>query len=74
MMTELFCGSVSSDIAEEMQKASGFKLGKLPVRYLGVPLITSKLNYFDCKPLIGRITTGMQRLFLLPVDYNQSSL
>jgi hypothetical protein len=47
MMTELFCGGVSSDIAEEMQKASGFKLGKLPVRYLGVPLITSKLNYFD---------------------------
>jgi hypothetical protein len=32
-----------------------FGEGKLPVRYLGVPLISKKLN--DCKPIVERSTT-----------------
>ncbi|XP_028097019.1 uncharacterized protein LOC114296888 [Camellia sinensis] len=33
-----------------------FKEGTLPVKYLGVPLITTKLRATDCAPLIDRIT------------------
>ncbi|KAL0394538.1 UNVERIFIED_CONTAM: hypothetical protein Slati_4420000 [Sesamum latifolium] len=33
----------------------GFQQGTLPVRYLGVPLITSKLSLADCAPLIQKI-------------------
>ena len=29
-----------------------FTIGRLPVRYLGVPLVTKKLSASDCKPLI----------------------
>nr|GFA75187.1 RNA-directed DNA polymerase, eukaryota, reverse transcriptase zinc-binding domain protein [Tanacetum cinerariifolium] len=29
-----------------------FAIGKLPAKYLGVPLITKKINATDCKPLI----------------------
>ncbi|KAJ0572336.1 putative reverse transcriptase zinc-binding domain-containing protein [Helianthus annuus] len=32
-----------------------FKEGELPVRYLGVPLISSKLMYKDCKVLVDRL-------------------
>jgi hypothetical protein len=32
------------------------KEGKLPVRYLGVPLISSRLSYADCRGLLERIT------------------
>ncbi|GJS94754.1 RNA-directed DNA polymerase, eukaryota, reverse transcriptase zinc-binding domain protein [Tanacetum coccineum] len=32
-----------------------FAIGKLPVRYLGVPLITKKVNATDCKPLIDKV-------------------
>ncbi|GJX32724.1 RNA-directed DNA polymerase, eukaryota, reverse transcriptase zinc-binding domain protein [Tanacetum coccineum] len=32
-----------------------FAIGRLPVRYLGVPLITKKINATDCKPLIDKV-------------------
>ncbi|GFS38461.1 hypothetical protein Acr_00g0057580 [Actinidia rufa] len=35
----------------------GFLCGTLPVRYLGVPLISTKLIAGDCSPLIDKITT-----------------
>ena len=39
---------------EEIHKVTGFKLGTLPVRYLGVPLATRKLR--DCATLVEKIT------------------
>ncbi|GJV77011.1 hypothetical protein Tco_1508595 [Tanacetum coccineum] len=32
-----------------------FAIGKLPARYLGVPLITKKISSIDCKPLIDKV-------------------
>lgn len=32
-----------------------FKVGKLPVRYLGVPLITRRIGVKDCKCLIDKV-------------------
>ena len=37
-----------------------FPRGTLPVRYLGVPLITSKLNASNCKPLVDSITARIR--------------
>jgi len=34
----------------------GFKEGFLPIKYLGVPLLSTKLNHEDCKNMIARIT------------------
>jgi hypothetical protein len=36
------------------------RAGSLPVRYLGMPLITGKLTYNDCFPLIEKITTRIR--------------
>ncbi|GFZ12923.1 violaxanthin de-epoxidase-like protein [Actinidia rufa] len=49
-----------SGVMETQKKAIldilGFREGKMPVRYLGLALLTSKLKYSDCLPLIERIT------------------
>ncbi|KAI3474506.1 hypothetical protein Pfo_029416 [Paulownia fortunei] len=37
-----------------------FKEGNLPVRYLGVPLITSRLRANDCKALVDKITARVR--------------
>ncbi|GKG54195.1 hypothetical protein Tco_0557718, partial [Tanacetum coccineum] len=39
----------------ELLKILPFKCGKLPVRYLGVPLLAKKLSVKDCKPLIDKV-------------------
>ena len=38
----------------------GFPIGSLPIKYLGVPLITTKLSYGDYLPMIERITSRIQ--------------
>lgn len=35
-------------------------MGELPVRYLGVPLITSRLRHSDCRPLLERILSRIR--------------
>ncbi|XP_020262884.1 uncharacterized protein LOC109838865 [Asparagus officinalis] len=37
-----------------------FSEGVLPLRYLGVPLITKRLSWLDCSPLISRISSQFQ--------------
>lgn len=32
-----------------------FKEGKLPIRYLGVPLVTKKIGISDCKQLVDKV-------------------
>ncbi|CAN0924228.1 hypothetical protein LINGRAHAP2_LOCUS34045 [Linum grandiflorum] len=39
-----------------MQAVLGFQVGELPVRYLGVPLVSGRLKAADCKGLIDKIT------------------
>ena len=35
-------------------------MGSLPVRYLGVPLVTRKLTANDCAPLVEKITARIK--------------
>src|SRR4051812_21762551 len=55
--SELFCGGIAEDIQAQLVSFVHLKLGTLPLRYLGVPLISGKLKDKDCKPLLGRITS-----------------
>ncbi|KAL0300290.1 UNVERIFIED_CONTAM: hypothetical protein Scaly_3051900 [Sesamum calycinum] len=45
----------ATQVQQQIQSIFGFPQGTLPVRYLGVPLITSKLSLADCAPLILKI-------------------
>ncbi|GKV06257.1 hypothetical protein SLEP1_g18157 [Rubroshorea leprosula] len=57
---ELFCCRISNSTIQCLIESYGFKLGILPVRYLGVPLITERLTDADLKPLITKITARIQ--------------
>lgn len=51
----IFFGSLSGGEQEMILNIIPFAVGKLPVRYLGVPLITKKISIQDCKPLIDKV-------------------
>lgn len=54
--SNIFFSGVPPTIKQAILDALHFQEGSLPVRYLGVPLISTKLKYADCKALIDRIT------------------
>ncbi|KAK1406254.1 hypothetical protein QVD17_41545 [Tagetes erecta] len=52
--TVFFC-NVNLSVRLEILNILPFEEGKLPVKYLGVPLIASRLLYRDCKVLVERL-------------------
>lgn len=54
-MSDVFFGDVQATIKEQVLNILHFK-GHLSVRYLGVPLISGKLKYQECVPLIDKMT------------------
>ena len=48
-------GSVNEEIKKDILEIVPFKVEKLPVRYLGVPLITRRIGVKDCKCLIDKV-------------------
>ena len=55
--SNVFFSGVQYSTREEILLMLGFKEGFLPVRYLGVPLLSTKLKHIDCKTMIDRITS-----------------
>ncbi|GJZ45184.1 RNA-directed DNA polymerase, eukaryota, reverse transcriptase zinc-binding domain protein [Tanacetum coccineum] len=50
----VFCGSLNDDTKRDISSIFSFKEGKLPMRYLGVPLVTKKIGVLDCKQLVDK--------------------
>ncbi|XP_042012244.1 uncharacterized protein LOC121760673 [Salvia splendens] len=50
-------GKLPTRDLEEIKSIFGFPLGSLPVKYLGVPLASSKLNIMHYSPLIDKIAS-----------------
>ncbi|GKB72091.1 hypothetical protein Tco_0933503 [Tanacetum coccineum] len=51
----IFFGGLTSAEQQNILDIIPFSIGKLPVRYLGVPFITKKLSTSDCKPIISKV-------------------
>lgn len=51
----VFFGGLSIEEQINILNILPFAIGKLPMRYLGVPLITKKISAVDCKPLIEKV-------------------
>jgi hypothetical protein len=51
----IFCAGISDRRKEILLTDLGMKKGHLPVRYLGVPLISSRLSVSDCSILLDKI-------------------
>ncbi|KAL2235467.1 UNVERIFIED_CONTAM: hypothetical protein Sindi_1278900 [Sesamum indicum] len=45
----------AQDRKEQMLAVLGFQEGHLPMRYLGLPLLLSRLSISDCQPLLSKI-------------------
>ncbi|XP_038997305.1 uncharacterized protein LOC120122144 [Hibiscus syriacus] len=52
---DIFYYGISYSVLQDLKIILGFKMGCLPVRYLGIPLVTYKLSLKDCEPLLDKI-------------------
>jgi hypothetical protein len=55
--SSFFCSGVSNDTKQELLDTLHMVEGKLPIRYLGVPLITRRLSAADCEGLMDKFTS-----------------
>lgn len=51
-----FFANVDVSTRDYVLASSGFQQGTFPVKYLGLPLITTKLSFRDCNPLLMRLS------------------
>lgn len=58
--SEVFFAAVPSTLQSQILSILNFRDSSLPVRYLGMPLISSKLTFQDCVPLIEKITARIR--------------
>ena len=56
----VFLAGIEDSVKATILGMTGFNLGSLPMKYLGVPLISSKLSHSDCQPLLDKITVIIQ--------------
>lgn len=53
--SECFFSNVSEDVIQFTLISTGFQRGSFPIKYLGLPLITTKLKAHDCMNLVQRL-------------------
>nr|GEY69839.1 hypothetical protein [Tanacetum cinerariifolium] len=51
----IFFGSIRDHLKQEILSIIPFQMGKLPIKYLGVPLLAKCLGIADCKVLIDKV-------------------
>ncbi|XP_047264670.1 uncharacterized protein LOC124896857 [Capsicum annuum] len=54
--SSIFLAGVKDNIRDQILAMTGFSIGKLPIRYLGLPLSHRKWRKMDCHALVGKIT------------------
>ncbi|XP_026411017.1 uncharacterized protein LOC113306274 [Papaver somniferum] len=58
--SNIFLSSVDSVTEFGIKTVLGFEPGSLPVRYLGLPLLSTRLSHADCAPLVDHVITRIQ--------------
>ena len=51
----IFFAGIEDSVKATLLGMTGFSPGSLPMKYLGVPLISSKLSHSNCQPLLDKI-------------------
>jgi hypothetical protein len=76
--SSFYCSRISKRVKHTLLNELQMKEGSLPVRYLRVPLISSKLSSTDCRVLLerikGRIIFGYLEISLMQEGCNCSPL
>ena len=58
--SDIFLSGMLGAEREQIISILGFREGELPMKYLGVPLISSRLKVVDCKGLVDRISAKVR--------------
>lgn len=67
--SSVFLSGVEMGLRTEIINCLGFNSGTLPVKYLGVPLISTRLTHQHCMPLIERITSRIKNWTTTSLTY-----
>ncbi|KAK4380996.1 hypothetical protein Sango_3010200 [Sesamum angolense] len=58
--SQLIISKAASGLRESLLAALGFQEGHIPVRYLGLPLISTRLSITDCQSLLQKIDSRIK--------------
>ncbi|KAL0290169.1 UNVERIFIED_CONTAM: Retrovirus-related Pol polyprotein from type-2 retrotransposable element R2DM [Sesamum radiatum] len=58
--SQLIFSKAASGLRDSLLETLGFQEGHLPVRYLGLPLISARLSIADCQPLLQKIDSRIK--------------
>ncbi|XP_074299290.1 uncharacterized protein LOC141630357 [Silene latifolia] len=64
-----YFNGVKKDLRRDIIQISGMVEGKLPFKYLGIPIKTTRLNDNDCKPLIDNMVHKIRNLGAKKLSY-----
>ncbi|XP_020269403.1 uncharacterized protein LOC109844697 [Asparagus officinalis] len=56
----VYLGGVEENVKNQICSLLSFSEGSLPIRYLGMPLISKRLSHLDCSNLISKISEQIQ--------------
>ena len=56
----MFLAGVNDDVKNDLLNITSFSLGRFPMKYLGVPLISTRLSHYDCQQLLDKILARIQ--------------
>ncbi|GAA0162359.1 hypothetical protein LIER_18465 [Lithospermum erythrorhizon] len=51
----LYCAGIGAELQMKISQVLGIGIDRLPMKYLGVPLITARLSKRDCRGLVETI-------------------
>ncbi|XP_074277932.1 uncharacterized protein LOC141601537 [Silene latifolia] len=67
--TDKYFNGVKKELMEDIVKISGFRIGTLPFKYLGVPISSKKITKFEGHKLIERIVLRIRSLGARHLSY-----
>ncbi|WMV57688.1 hypothetical protein MTR67_051073 [Solanum verrucosum] len=67
--SNIFVAGVDDAMKEQILQLTGFTLGDLPIRYLGLPLSSKKWTKIDCHQLIDKITNRITSAYSKTLSY-----
>jgi hypothetical protein len=67
--SDIFLSGALNAEREQIIRILGFREGELPMKYLGVPLLSSRLKAVYCKGLVDRITSKVRHWTCRTLSY-----
>ncbi|XP_074304835.1 uncharacterized protein LOC141639660 [Silene latifolia] len=67
--SEIFFNGMNEDLQMDLLSVTGFQKGKMPFRYLGVPIQPGKISKKDCNSLVEKMVTRIRSLGAKKLSY-----